>query len=143
MNRDRFIGWAQQQLLRVPGASDVRREDSNNAQAVFFDDVHIGVVATKQGGYGDPGPRVRVHIWSEDPERRVAWNRRGVELLRPPYPQGCDLVFRLGPKNPRRFYLEFGWDNDDLDDFTCWLTRVEACLRFFVIARNAGLIPST
>ena len=141
MNRDAFIGWALALLQGQTGLQDVRREGNNNTQAVFFEDVHIGIVATSRAGYGDPGPRVRVHIWSEDPHRRVVWQQGGVAALQPPYPPGCQLVFRLGPVNPARFYLEFGWDNDDLDDFTPWLSRVEACVHYFVAARDNAIVP--
>jgi hypothetical protein len=141
MNREAFMGSALALLRSQGGLQDVRREGNNNAQAIFFADVHIGVVATSRAGFGDPGPRVRVHIWSEDLNRRVVWQQCGVEAMPPPYPPGCDLAFRLGPKNPKRFYLEFGWDNDDPDDFTRWLPRIDACVRYFVTARGRGIIP--
>lgn len=141
MNRGAFIERALTLLQGQPDLQNVRREGNNNTQAVLFADIHIGIVATSRAGYGDPGPRVRVHIWSEDPHRRVVWQQGGVAGLPPIYPPGCDLVFRLGPVNPARFYLEFGWDNDNLDDFTHWWSRVEACVRYFVEARNSAAIP--
>lgn len=103
--------------------------------------MHIGIVATSRGGYGDLGPRVRVHVWSEDPGRRVVWQQGGVSALPTPYPPGTQLVFRPGPVNPSRYYLEFGWDNNNLNDFGRWLSRVTECVEYFVDARNGALIP--